>query len=400
MSTIRGDGRIEQILALVTRLAVGELEARQEPTGGGDDLDAIIIGVNMLAEELGAARAELEERVRSRTADLRHLNHEVTELAELGSSLQACESRETAYAVIARRAPTVLADLSGTLYVSEPERSALARTLSWGSANEPDLLAPADCLGLSHGRSHVGHAGRSEPSCAHISPGTGDSMCIPIAARGQTIGVLHLFAGGAGTAAAVIRLTDTKQQLGVAVGIQIGLALGNIDLQHKLQDQAVRDPLTGLYNRHFLDGWLQHEANRAQPSHASLGVIMLDVDNFKEINDVHGHVAGDQVLTAMGDAIRDSVRAGDVPCRYGGEEFLILVTDISRSDLLARAENLRANVERLASDHELAVPAVTASLGVAVYPHRGESPTDTIRAADAALYAAKRAGRNRVIACR
>jgi diguanylate cyclase (GGDEF)-like protein len=118
---------------------------------------------------------------------------------------------------------------------------------------------------------------------------------------------------------------------------------------------------------------------------------------FKDVNDVHGHDAGDQVLMAVANAIRGSLRAGDVPCRYGGEEFLILLTDISLDDLLVRAEALKTNVSRCTAEHRgVLLPAVTLSVGVALYPQHGSAAADVIKAADTALYAAKHEGRNRV----
>jgi diguanylate cyclase (GGDEF)-like protein len=187
------------------------------------------------------------------------------------------------------------------------------------------------------------------------------------------------------------------QQLGMAVGAQIALSFANLELRETLRLQALRDPLTGLFNRRFLDEWIEREINRADHAGATLGVIMADVDHFKDINDVHGHDAGDQVLIAVANAIRGSLRAGDVPCRYGGEEFLILLTDITLDDLLVRAEELKTNVSRCSAEHRgVLLPAVTLSVGVALYPLHGSGATDVIKAADTALYAAKHGGRNRV----
>jgi diguanylate cyclase (GGDEF)-like protein len=219
-----------------------------------------------------------------------------------------------------------------------------------------------------------------------------------MAAHGETIGLLHLSRHGPSPSQSKSLISDATQRLSVAVGTEIALSLTNLELRETLRRQALRDPLTGLYNRRFVDDWIEREVNRADHVGTSLGVLMADVDHFKQVNDIHGHDAGDQVLVAVSDAIRGSVRAGDVPCRYGGEEFLVLFTDINLDDLLTRADALRATIERLhVEDGARVTPTVTVSVGVALYPQHGAVAADVVKAADTALYAAKRAGRNRVV---
>jgi diguanylate cyclase (GGDEF)-like protein len=236
----------------------------------------------------------------------------------------------------------------------------------------------------------VSRAG-DERACPHVRVSDGEAICIPMHARGKTTGLLHLTADGpAGT------LDEVRQRLGGVIGIQLGLSFGNIDLQEKLHDQAVRDPLTGLYNRHFLHEWIKRENTRARPPGSSIGAIMLDVDHFKAINDLHGHAVGDAVLSAVGNVIKESVRESDLPCRYGGEEFLILIPDIDHAALIARGDALRASIEGLRRQHGLSLPRVTASIGVALSHLDVTSTTEIISAADKAMYTAKRTGRNRM----
>jgi len=210
--------------------------------------------------------------------------------------------------------------------------------------------------------------------------------------------VLHLIGQRAVAADRVRRLTPAKQSLAVAVSEQTALALTNLELRDKLRTQALRDPLTGLLNRRFVEEWMDREAARADRSGHRFGVIMADVDHFKSINDVHGHDAGDQLLSAVADGIRGALRAGDMPCRYGGEEFLILLSDIDPEVLLARAEAVRQRVAAIRIDYAGApLPGITLSAGIALYPDHGGTAVEVVQAADAALYAAKRAGRDRTI---
>lgn len=169
-------------------------------------------------------------------------------------------------------------------------------------------------------------------------------------------------------------------------------------LQEGLREQALRDPLTGLFNRRYMEETLGRELERARRDEEPLSLLMIDLDYFKALNDEHGHAAGDRVLRWFGDLIRTKVRPGDVACRYGGEEFLVIMPAASRQVAMKRAEEIRASFERLvpiASDH--AYGDVTLSVGVSVYPDDAEGPSELRRHADVALYAAKDAGRNRVV---
>jgi diguanylate cyclase (GGDEF)-like protein len=390
--------RVEQLVSLMSRLAAGDLHARQEPSGADDDIDAVIVGVNMLAEELEASHAELEARVTARTREVQQLNKELVELTQLASMLQSCATREEAYAVLRHGMTVLFSGLPGVVYLFNASRNLLEQAVTWGDLQSTEVIKRDDCWGLRRGQPHEARQDGLGLRCAHVEPEVGDSVCIPLAAHGETTGLLYLAERGKRLTTSDQVLTESMQQLGMAVGAQIALSFANLELRETLRLQALRDPLTGLFNRRFLDEWIEREINRADHAGATLGVIMADVDHFKDINDVHGHDAGDQVLIAVANAIRGSLRAGDVPCRYGGEEFLILLTDITLEDLLVRAEELKTNVSRCSAQHRgVLLPAVTLSAGVALYPLHGSGATDVIKAADTALYAAKHGGRNRVI---
>ena len=343
MTTSSGE-RVEMLVALMGRLAAGDLHARQEPSGADDDIDAVIVGVNMLAEELEASHAELEARVSARTKEVQQLNKELVDLTQLASMLQTCATREEAYGVLRHGMTVMFSGLPGVVYLFNASRNLLEKAVAWGGPDAADVVKREDCWALRRGQLHEARQDGLGVRCARIEKEVSDSVCIPLAAHGETTGLLHLAEGATGSAAPDYALTESVEQLGMAVGAQIALSFANLELRETLRLQALRDPLTGLFNRRFLDEWIDREINRADHAGATLGVIMADVDRFKEVNDLHGHDAGDQVLMAVANAIRGSIRAGDVPCRYGGEEFLILLTDITLDDLLARAESIRTNV--------------------------------------------------------
>jgi diguanylate cyclase (GGDEF)-like protein len=165
-----------------------------------------------------------------------------------------------------------------------------------------------------------------------------------------------------------------------------------------LQQQAIHDPLTGLYNRRYLDETMPRELHRAERTGQPVGVIMLDVDHFKRFNDTYGHDAGDTLLRAVGTFLQQHTRGDDIACRYGGEEFTLVLPGASLAATQQRAKELRAGIQHLGVEHQgQPLGTVTASLGIAVFHAHGTTADSLIRAADQALYHAKRGGRNRVV---
>lgn len=179
---------------------------------------------------------------------------------------------------------------------------------------------------------------------------------------------------------------------------QVGLSVANLRLREALRDQSIRDPLTGLYNRRYLEETLEREIRRAVRSENLLGVLMLDLDHFKKFNDTYGHEAGDTVLRETAAFLIRSVRAEDIVCRFGGEEFVIILPLADIQTTQARAERIRSKLRELTILHQgKAVGLVTVSVGVAELPRHGTAPKTLLEAADAALYVAKREGRDRVV---
>jgi diguanylate cyclase (GGDEF)-like protein/PAS domain S-box-containing protein len=166
-------------------------------------------------------------------------------------------------------------------------------------------------------------------------------------------------------------------------------------LQEELREQAVRDPLTGLYNRRYLDETMGRELVRAARYGHPIGIVMCDIDHFKAINDTHGHLVGDEVLRVFAELLRKNSRGSDIVCRFGGEEFLLLLPDMPPDVAHQRAEQLRASLATLQIGKE--VIRLTASFGVAAFPENGKTMDSLIGAVDAAMYQAKEAGRDRVV---
>jgi diguanylate cyclase (GGDEF)-like protein len=187
-----------------------------------------------------------------------------------------------------------------------------------------------------------------------------------------------------------------KDQLALALAEDMALALANLRLRETLRSQAIRDSLTGLFNRRYLEETLERELNRVKRQKTPLGVIMMDLDHFKAYNDAFGHGAGDELLSALGKLLKTHIRGEDIACRYGGEEFLVIMPGSSMEVAQQRAEVFRQAIKKMHHQYQELQP-ITLSLGVAANPGHGDTGAQLIRAADAALYRAKQAGRDRVV---
>jgi diguanylate cyclase (GGDEF)-like protein len=226
---------------------------------------------------------------------------------------------------------------------------------------------------------------------------------MPLTVQGQAYGLLHWRASrplGAAPGAEMPGhwFSEVKQQLAQTVSDNLTLALTSLQLRETLRQQSIRDPVTGLFNRRYMEETLEREIWRAARSQGPVSIIMLDIDHFKQFNDTFGHEAGDVVLREIGACLRAQIRAEDIACRYGGEEFTLIMPAASIEVARHRAEHILDQVKRLAVHHHgHALGQITASLGVAMYPEHGETGEAVLAAADAALYRAKHAGRDRVL---
>jgi diguanylate cyclase (GGDEF)-like protein len=195
-----------------------------------------------------------------------------------------------------------------------------------------------------------------------------------------------------------MQIQESHRQLARTVADSMSLALANIKLRLSLREQSIRDALTGLFNRRYMEESLDREIHRAVRHNVSVGIVMLDIDHFKRFNDTYGHPAGDVLLRELGRMLRIHIREADIACRYGGEEFTLILPEATLAVTEHRAEHIREAIKRIRVEVDgRTLPPVTVSAGVAVYPDHGLTGEDLLRAGDEALYRAKREGRDRVV---
>jgi diguanylate cyclase (GGDEF)-like protein len=267
--------------------------------------------------------------------------------------------------------------------------------VSWGDdANlKGQAFAPEDCCALRSGRTYSYTHDLQGLACRHISGEVPEVyVCLPLVALGDTLGILHLNCTDASVLSSA-RLKPLQQ-----VVEQAGMTLANLNLRAKLQEQSIRDPLTGLFNRRYLEITLEREVRRSARKQSGVGIIMADGDKFKQFNDTFGHDAGDVVLKEIAGVLRRSVRSEDVVCRYGGEEFMIVLTDCTVSTIMDRAELMRNSISKLHLEHAgRSLGKVTASFGASFCQDGSIPPDKLVRMADEALYKAKKEGRDRIV---
>ncbi|HMJ49857.1 MAG TPA: sensor domain-containing diguanylate cyclase, partial [Burkholderiales bacterium] len=278
----------------------------------------------------------------------------------------------------------------------------LETTATWG---EPEiggpLFAPEECWALRRGRLHLVDDPRVGLQCDHVKAAGVPQlpyMCVPMVVHSETVGLLHVQLGMDSVRSEPKQRLDMIQQLAAIFADQVALAVTNLRLRETLRQQSIHDPLTGLHNRRYLQEVMQRELARTERKKSVLAVIILDVDHFKHFNDTHGHEAGDAVLRNLAQLIERQIRGSDIACRYGGEEFILVLPEASLSIARQRCELLReaALGMRLTLNGQTLGP-VSISLGLALFPQHGNTPEQLIQAADVALYRAKQAGRNRMM---
>jgi diguanylate cyclase (GGDEF)-like protein/PAS domain S-box-containing protein len=341
-------------------------------------------------EALQQANTKLEAWVR----ELEQRTREMTLLSEMGDILRACLTTEEVYEVIVRVAQEIFPQHGGALFVIGPLRNIVEAVAQWGDISGLELtFTPDECWALRRGRIHWVEDTHSGLLCKHIqNPLPNGYLCVPMMAQSEAVGVLHLIQPE-GT-----QIPEAKQRLAVAMAEHVGMALSNLRLHETLRNQSIRDQLTSLFNRSFMEESLELELRRAVRSQLPLSVIMIELDSFQLINENFGLDVGDSILRRAGMLIQANVRKGDIACRYSNQTYVIILPqgdlDVSRqraAHLCDQARTLEAKYQSAQAGH------ITASIGLAAFPGHGQTVENLLRSAEAALNRAKSSGGDCVV---
>lgn len=353
-------------------------------------------GVRERTAEIESAKGELERSVDK----LRAHEKEMLLLGEMGSFFQSCENLNEAMTVSEVQLAKLFPEMSGALFLINSSRNILERRAIWGDvAGIPEHFAPPDCWALRRSKPHMVEPAERALACSHMPVGEATwQICLPLAAQGEALGALCMVSKCSRSRGITNQpqLDQERMQFLVMASENLALAVASLRLNEKLSYQALRDPLTGLFNRRYLFDTLDRELDRASACGQTLSVVMFDIDHFKRFNDSFGHAAGDAVLARLGAILLEWIRGGDIAVRYGGEEFTIVLPDTPAEDAFARVESLRRSIEALAIEYEgRSLGRVTLSAGIATCPTHGGDRETLITSADEALYESKKRGRNR-----
>jgi diguanylate cyclase (GGDEF)-like protein/PAS domain S-box-containing protein len=340
------------------------------------------------------ARSELDQQNERMLEELKKRSERAAMLAKMGELLQSCISRDEVFAAALGYAPKIFPAVPGALALLDASRNLTEVIGSWSDCHLPALVfEPASCWALRTGHPHLVLAGDPTAPCVHAEGVKNTYLCTPILAQGETLGMVHFQATDEAP-----KMDASELSFKTTFAGQVGLSIANIRLREALRTQSVRDSLTGLYNRRYLEETLEREVRRAARAAQSLGFLMIDLDHFKSFNDTYGHDAGDAVLRETALFLAKGIRAEDFVCRFGGEEFVVILPTADLESSRARGERLRLKMRELTiMYHGKSLGMVTISVGVAAFPEHGRSPKELMAAADAALYQAKRGGRDRVV---
>lgn len=356
-------------------------------------LQVAVVACLVVFRAILIAKHDHEQHMR---ADSEEARRRTAELFTMTDMLQAAETNDEAAAVLMVTARRLLPGHGAALYVLNSARDRLDLARSWdmpGEHIEHGGLAPGDCWAIRRGKTHLNAPDEGGLCCAHHN-GYNSALEIPLMAGGHVQGLLIITNEGALHRGEVEDGTTITSKLGQALADSMSLALSNIALRDKLRVQSLRDPLTGLYNRRYMEDTLERFLALASRGGGSTAVIMIDLDNFKALNDDYGHAKGDAVLRDVSAQIIGALRPADVVCRYGGEEIVAILPDCPLDDAASKAEQIRLRIHGLSEAHGC---AISASIGVSALPETSARGEELIPDADAVLYMAKASGKNRVI---
>ncbi|MBN2047118.1 MAG: diguanylate cyclase [Anaerolineaceae bacterium] len=348
-------------------------------------------------------RKSAEEELQQMVSILEERNQQISTMNQMGLFLQQCTSLNDLYEVIQNFVLRLFPGTEGSLWVMKAPMNVNEDIIVWHNEKARVIkgkhVPGYACQVVNNGMVKIYPPDTPETVCDNIQSvrnridGDVSTMCLPLMAQADPIGGMSLHLINRNT------IPDELRELATSFVERVGLAIANLTLREELQYQSMRDPLTGLYNRRFMEQFLEKEMHRAARHNYHVSVFMLDVDHFKQFNDTYGHDFGDLLIKTIGEFLTLNMRKEDIVCRYGGDEFVLILPETSIRDAMYRAEQIRNGAKQILENPAIAkrnIGELTFSIGISCTPTHGLEPPEVLRAADRALYRSKRNGRNQV----
>ncbi len=343
-----------------------------------------------------------EDELQKSHDELTQYNHEMQLINQLNSYLQVCRTIDETYPIVSYYSEQIFPDCNGALFLFTENKSMVEATAIWGKKSilSSEVISPDDCWSLRQGKMHTTLENDERLRCQHVNEDVVNYICEPIIAQGEMLGMLHIeFHIPEFTSSEEKQhFIESRKRLTKISADNLALSLVSLKLREALQAQSVKDPLTQLFNRRYMEESLERETHRCVRAKKGLGIIMADIDHFKKFNDEYGHDAGDVVLVEFAKLLTSCFRTSDVLCRYGGEEFIIIMPEAAKEIVVQRANKLCTTVKDLKlTVNNTELPIITSSFGVSYMTGESKPTTsELLKAADLALYEAKNAGRDQV----
>ncbi|MEH1815327.1 MAG: diguanylate cyclase [Nostoc sp.] len=345
-----------------------------------------------ITESIEAQRSltDLNRQLEEKTLELEAKKRELIYLSDMTDMLYSCESKDEVYQVVALTCSKLFPNMSGCVCIIANSKNYVQINSIWGDErSSKEIFSLSDCWALRRGKLNLLSPRNTGLICSHlIEPVSGAHLCVPLFGQGEVVGILHIYAPE--------QISPEVQQTSEIIARTLGIALNNLSIKQRLTHENLRDGMTQLFNQSYMQSITEQRLAEAERSGQPLSIIFLDIDNFKSYNSRYGHVTANIVLQGLAKLLLKSIRSFDIACRWGGEEFVIVMPNMTLETLRKRVEQLRLDIEQMQlKDGDQILQSITASFGIAV-SEPGITVKDFLNRANQAMLEAKRSGKNRV----
>ncbi|MEH2333657.1 diguanylate cyclase domain-containing protein [Nostoc sp.] len=346
-----------------------------------------------ITESIEAQRSltDLNRQLEEKTLELEAKKRELIYLSDMADMLYSCEFEDEVYQVVALTCSKLFPNMSGCINIIANSKNYVQINSTWGSQrSSKEVFLLSDCWALRRGKLNLFSPCNAGLMCSHlIPPVSGAHLCVPLFGQGEVIGILHINA--------LEEISREEQQITEIIARTLGIALNNLSIKQRLTYDSLRDGMTQLFNQSYMQNITEQRLAEAERSGQPLSVIFLDIDNFKSYNSHYGHMTANIVLQELAKLLLKSISSFDIACRWGGEEFVIVMPNMMLETLRKRVEQLRVDVEQMQlKDGDQILKSITASFGIAV-SEPGITVKDFLNRANQAMLEAKRTGKNRIM---
>ncbi|MHC5597396.1 MAG: diguanylate cyclase [Nostoc sp.] len=341
--------------------------------------------------EAQCSLTDLNRQLEEKTLKLEAKKQELIYLSDMADMLYSCESENEVYQVVAFTCSKLFPNMSGCINIIANSKNYVQMNSIWGDERtSKEIFSQSECWALRRGKLNLLSPRHSGLMCSHlIQPVSGTHLCFPLFGQGEVVGILHIYAPE--------EISREYQQITEIIARTLGFALNNLSRKQRLTHENLRDKMTQLFNRSYMETVTDQRLAEAERLVQPVGIVFFDIDNFKSYNLRYGHLTANIVLKEVAKLLLNSIRSFDIPCRWGGDEFVIVMPNITLETLNQRVEQLRHALSQMElKDGDQILENITASFGIAI-SEPGIKVHDLLNQANQAMLEAKRTRKNQVV---